>query len=358
MASRRRKPNRVYGGLVNAARPAALDTAVSTLPPGYFALVMATGIVGAGLETAGLTAAAGALTAIAVVAYVVLVVLTGWRLVVWRDRMREDFMSARNGFLFYTFVAATCVLGTRLVDVVGPWWALGFLAVGLIGWIVLGYAIPWWVVVEGGAGRSLEGVNGTWFVWPVASQSCAVLAATLEVRIDELAQLLSIVAILFWGIGVVLYGVIGVAVVMRFLMFGIEPEQLGPPYWIAMGAASISVFAGALIVDMTGTPMASVTQGLIGGASVLFWAFASWLIPALLLIGWWRHVARRVPLTYDPAYWSMVFPLGMYAVASIHLGEADRLPIVGAIGAAFLWVAVLAWVVVFVATGLSLVRRR
>ncbi|WP_448810870.1 tellurite resistance/C4-dicarboxylate transporter family protein [Agromyces bauzanensis] len=343
---------------MNTARPTALDAAVRTLPPGYFALVMATGIVGAGLDTVGLAAPAAVLTVIAAVGYVVLVVLTVWRLAVWRERVREDFMSARNGFLFYTFVAATCVLGTRLVDVIGPWWALAFLAVGLLGWIVLGYAIPWSVVVEGGAGRSLEGVNGTWFVWPVASQSCAVLAATLEVRIPELAHVLSIIAILFWGIGVVLYGVIGVAVVMRFLMVGISPEELGPPYWISMGAAAISVFAGALIVEMTGTPMASVTQGLIGGASVLFWAFASWLVPALLLIGWWRHIRRRVPLTYDPAYWSMVFPLGMYSVAGMYLGAADRLPIVGAVGAAFLWVAVLAWVVVFIATAMSILRRR
>lgn len=335
-----------------------LGSAVETLPPGYFALVMATGIVATGLESAGFGAAAGVLTAIAVIAFAVLVVLTVWRLIVWRERMREDFMSARNGFLFYTFVAATCVLGTRLVDVIGPWWALVFLGVGLVGWLVLGYAIPWSVVIEGGAGRGLEGVNGTWFVWAVASQSCAVLAATLEVRIPELADLLSIVAILFWGIGVVLYGIIGIAVVMRFLMVGIEPEEFGPPYWIAMGAAAISVFAGALIVDMTGTPMASVTQGLIGGASVLFWAFASWLVPALLLVGWWRHVRHRVPLVYDPAYWSLVFPLGMYAVASMHLGEADRLPIVAAVGAAFLWVAVLSWVVVFIATTVSLVRRR
>jgi tellurite resistance protein TehA-like permease len=342
---------------VNAARRTALDSAVETLPPGYFALVMATGIVATGLASIGLGVPAAVLTVIAVVAYVVLVALTGWRLIVWRDRVRADFMSARNGFLFYTFVAATCVLGTRLVDIIGPWWAAVFLAVGLFSWLVLGYAIPWWVVVEGGAGRALEGVNGTWFVWAVASQSCAVLAATLEVRIPELAQVLSVIAILFWGIGVVLYAVIGVAVVMRFLMVGIEPEEFGPPYWIAMGAAAISVLAGALIVEMTGTPMASVTQGLIGGASVLFWAFASWLVPALLLVGWWRHVRRRVPLVYDPAYWSMVFPLGMYAVAGMYLGQADRLPIVGAIGAAFLWVAVLAWVVVFIATAVSLARR-
>jgi tellurite resistance protein TehA-like permease len=58
---------------------------------------------------------------------------------------------------------------------------------------------------------------------------------------------------------------------------------------------------------------------------------------------------RKVPLVYVPTLWSMIFPLGMYAVAGIYLGRADGLPIVEAIGSKWLWVAVTAWVIVFVA---------
>jgi hypothetical protein len=35
----------------------------------------------------------------------------------------------------------------------------------------------------------------------------------------------------------------------------------------------------------------------------------------------------------------VVFPLGMYGVASHHLGLADHLPIVTAVGAVEIWVA-------------------
>jgi tellurite resistance protein TehA-like permease len=45
----------------------------------------------------------------------------------------------------------------------------------------------------------------------------------------------------------------------------------------------------------------------------------------------------------------MIFPLGMYAVAGIYLGRADRLPIVEWIGSNWLWVAVAAWTLVFIA---------
>jgi tellurite resistance protein TehA-like permease len=56
-----------------------------------------------------------------------------------------------------------------------------------------------------------------------------------------------------------------------------------------------------------------------------------------------------VPLRYEATLWSVIFPLGMYAVAGIYLGEADSLPLVHGIGAAELWVAFAAYLLVFIA---------
>ena len=89
--------------------------------------------------------------------------------------------------------------------------------------------------------------------------------------------------------------------------------------------------------------MVEATRGLIAGTSVVFWAFATWLIPVLLAAGWWRHGYHRIPLTYEATLWSIVFPLGMYAVAGIYLGRADHLPVVEAIGSVELWFAFAAW---------------
>jgi tellurite resistance protein TehA-like permease len=73
------------------------------------------------------------------------------------------------------------------------------------------------------------------------------------------------------------------------------------------------------------------------------------LVPVLVAAGWWRHVVRKVPLRYDATLWSIIFPLGMYAVAGIYLGRADRLPVVETVGRAELWVAMAAWVVTLAA---------
>ena len=112
----------------------------------------------------------------------------------------------------------------------------------------------------------------------------------------------------------------------------------------------------ARIVEMADASMVAATRGLIGGMSVAFWAFATWLIPALAAAGWWRHRVHRVPLAYDATLWSIVFPLGMYAVAGIYLGQADALPVVGAIGGVELWVGFVAWLLTFVAVVAHLVR--
>ena len=62
----------------------------------------------------------------------------------------------------------------------------------------------------------------------------------------------------------------------------------------------------------------------------------------------WRHGIKRVPFRFEPTWWSIVFPLGMYAVAGIYLGRADDLPIVAWIGETWMWVAVAAWLIALV----------
>jgi len=41
-----------------------------------------------------------------------------------------------------------------------------------------------------------------------------------------------------------------------------------------------------------------------------------------VMLGFWRHVLRQWPLRYQAALWTVVFPIGMYGVASRSLGNA------------------------------------
>jgi tellurite resistance protein TehA-like permease len=278
------------------------------------------------------------------------------RFVAFRAATADDFMDPRRAFGFFTFVAATNVLGVRLG--MQGWYAAtaGLLVVAGLTWLVLGYVVPWTAVLGQQERPIVAAANGTWFIWVVASQSVAVAAATLEPVAESGRRELALLAVMSWSVGVFLYAAVGILVSLRLMLYKFGPEDLTPPYWVSMGALAITVLAGARIVEMANAPMVDATRGLIAGLAVVFWAFATWLIPVLVAAGWWRHIVRRVPLRYEATMWSIIFPLGMYAVAGIYLGEADRLPLVRMVGRLELWVAFSAWVVVFAAMAWHVTR--
>ena len=336
-------PN-VANGLGHRVRPA-----IEGLTPGYFALVMATGIVSVGMHLESVNLLSKILMVVCATAFVVLVTLTVVRFVVFRAAVAEDFMDPRRAFGFFTFVAGTNVLGVRLGLAGLPTATAVLLLASGLAWLVLGYVVPWTAVLGRQERPVVATANGTWFIWVVASQSVAVASATIEPVFDQLRRELAVLAIMSWSVGVFLYAAAGILVSLRLMLYEFGPEELTPPYWVSMGALAITVLAGARIVEMADAPMVAVTRDLIAGLSVVFWAFATWLIPVLIAAGWWRHVRRRVPLVYEATMWSIIFPLGMYAVAGIYLGRADHLPVVEAVGSVGLWVAFVAWCVVFVA---------
>lgn len=326
-----------------------VGAAIATLNPGYFALVMGTGIVSVAMLHHGLRTLSAILEWIAAASYLVLVVLTLARAARFGDALRSDFDDPRRGFGFFTFVAGTDVLGTRLALDGHRHVALALLAVGWVSWIVLGYVVPWTAVLRREERPVIAGANGTWFIWVVASQSVAVLAAVLEPTVSYGRKELALLAVFSWAVGVFLYGAAGIFVAARMMVYPLRPIDLTPPYWVSMGATAITVLAGARIVQMADAPMVTATRGLVAGTSVVFWAFGTWLIPVLVAAGWWRHVTHRVPFRYDATLWSIVFPLGMYAVAGHYLGAADRLPIVRLIGQSWAWIALAAWALTFAA---------
>ncbi|MBN9633747.1 MAG: tellurite resistance/C4-dicarboxylate transporter family protein [Actinobacteria bacterium] len=323
--------------------------AVRTLEPGYFALVMATGVVSTAMHVHRVEAVSELLLWIAGIAYVVLVAGNLARIMLFGASFRADLADPQRSFTMFTFVAGTNVLGTRLLADGHVGSAVWLLGVGFLAWLILGYLIPWTAVLGHPEGPTLSQVNGTWFLAVVASQSVAVLAAALQPMLGSWHRELALLAVVCWSVGGFLYAAAAILVAVRMLLYPVSARELTPPYWIAMGATAITVLAGARMVQMVDTPLIAATRGLIAGVAVLFFGFGTWLIPALIAAGVWRHLVKRVPLNYVTALWSMVFPLGMYGVAGHYLGLADDVPVLVAFGDAEGWVALAAWAASFVA---------
>jgi tellurite resistance protein TehA-like permease len=136
------------------------------------------------------------------------------------------------------------------------------------------------------------------------------------------------------------------------------PATLSPSYWILMGATGITVLAGSDILTLPATlPAISAIAGFVKGICFVFWSFGTWWIPLLIVLGLWRHVLRQWPLRYDPSLWIVVFPIGMYGVATLSFGKAAGLSFMEPLSRGVLWVAIAAWLLV-AAAGLARLARR
>jgi tellurite resistance protein TehA-like permease len=340
--------------------PAASSPAspIATLFPGYFAMVMATGIIAVGAAQQDVAWLAKGLYVVAAAAYVVLVVLTGVRIVRFPRRLVADLTSHAKGFAFLTAVAATNVLGSASVVVHGWWdlaWVLWWVGVGL--WLVLLYTALIATVVKGPKTTTGVGINGTWFLLTVSTESIAVLGALLLP--EHPRDLLAFACLAAFLLGIVLYLIVMTLVFARWTLQDLEPAEADPPAWIAAGAVAITVLAGAnLLVAGAVSPRLERVAPFLEGMVTLAWATATFWFPLMVAIGVWRHLGHRVPLRYHPAYWSLVFPLGMYGAATfrmigvIGLEELDWLPKL------VLGVALLAWAAAVAGLALQAAKSR
>jgi tellurite resistance protein TehA-like permease len=103
-------------------------------------------------------------------------------------------------------------------------------------------------------------------------------------------------------------------------------------------------------------PLLQEILPFLKGFTLFFWVTATWWIPLLFILGFWRHWYKAIPLRYDPQYWGMVFPLGMYTICTLRLAQALELPFLLPISHLFIYLALLAWLATFIGLLVNLGR--
>ncbi|HKP80721.1 MAG TPA: tellurite resistance/C4-dicarboxylate transporter family protein [Pyrinomonadaceae bacterium] len=333
-----------------AAPQNALLRVVADLFPGYFALVMATGIISIACFLLEMKTLAIVLLVIDIVAYLILCVLLLLRLLFFFSRVKTDINDHVRGPGFFTVVAGTCVLGSALLIVAGrsyPAMVLWIAGVSL--WIVIMYTFFTAVTVRENKPSIEAGLNGGWLLVVVATQSISVLGTLLISRLVDYHEPILFFTLCMFLLGCMLYLPLITLIFYRFTFVNVTMASLTPPYWINMGAVAITTLAGArLIIAAPGWPLLNELVPFLKGFTLFFWAAATWWIPLLLALGFWRHAYKRFPLKYDPQYWGMVFPFGMYTVCTFQLSYAINFPRLLVIPRYFIYLALAGWLATLV----------
>jgi tellurite resistance protein TehA-like permease len=307
---------------------------------------MATGICASALADVGQRGAGLALLVLAGACLAALIVLLVCRLGTRPRHVLADLADPTRAFGYFAVVAAANVVAAGLAGYGRRDLAVPLAALAAAIWLILTYTIPVRLILGSRDVPVLAAVDGTWFLWVVGTQSVAVAVAVLAS--GRAMSSMALLAVSMWSVGVVLYLVIATLVVARLLSSPVRPADLTAPYWIAMGATAITVLAAAQILAMPERPAVVAARPVLAGLATLLWAFGTWLIPLLVIFGLRRYRTRRAISRYRTAWWSAVFPLGMYAVASNRFGTVAHLPLVSRIGVVWTPVAESVWLVVFV----------
>lgn len=327
---------------------------IRTLHPAYFAMIMATGIVSIAAKLLGMPAIAQALLIINIPAFVILWVVTLVRIVRFPREVFADLIDHQRGVGFFTAVAATSVLGSQIVILMGSTRiGFGLWVATLALWLGLIYAVFTAFTVKETKPSLEKGISGGWLVAVVATESVSTLGSLLAAS-SQRPDILLFVSLSFWLAGGMLYIWLISLIFYRYTFFPFLPSDLMPPYWINMGAMAISTLAGTLLIANSSlSPLLQKLQPFLLGFTMFFWATATWWIPMLLILGFWRHVYKRFPLTYHPLYWGAVFPLGMYTVCTFRLATVASAPFLLFLPRGLIFLALAAWA----ATFLGLVRQ-
>jgi tellurite resistance protein TehA-like permease len=195
-------------------------------------------------------------------------------------------------------------------------------------------------------------VHGGWLIAIVGTESLVILGTRIAPALGNFGPTIFVLIHMLWGVGLALYGIFITLFAYRIFFFDVKPADITPLLWVVMGAAAISTNAGStLILSHSGMAFLQSMRPFIDGVTLIMWAWATWWIPLLLLFGIWKHGVCREPVTYTPMFWSLVFPLGMYALASLRLSLAADFPPLLSVSRAMIWIALAAWA----ATGTGLI---
>lgn len=324
---------------------------IQKLFPAYFALVMATGIIGISANSIGYVPVSKIMFFINNIEFVLLLILYFLRLFFYFYDFTNDLKSDEKGIGFLTIVAASGVLGVQYILLKHEYLTASVLWIFSIAvWAIIMVFFFLFSTTKSEKPTLGEAINGIWLLLVVSTQSIAVLGNELIPYFGSSLDKILFFTFSFFLLGISLYFTLITLIFYRLVFFSIRSLDILHPYWINTGAASISTLSGCILAEkilQTGAFMD--TYPFVKGFTMFMWITGTWWIPITLAMEIWHYVVKRLPWKYDPRQWSMVFAIGMYSIATWRLSGLVNISSLKPVAIGFFFFALVLWIITFLA---------
>ncbi len=317
--------------------------------PNWFTATMGTGIFSLLLGQLGLQGAGAALWRVNIVQFAVFTLLYAARWVLYpREAARIFSHPVMPMFLGAIPMGLATIVNGEIVFAhdyhPALWCADAALAV------LVGLGVPFAMFTS--QTHRLESMTAVWLLPIVAAEVAAASAGLLAPHLaGPVALDVLLAGYVLWALSVPLALSVLVILLLRLVLHKLPHRDMAASAWLALGPLGTGALALLLLghasLGILPAAEAQVAQGLglIGG--LLLWGYG----------GWWLLIAVAMTLSYLPrglpfnlGWWGFIFPLGVYAAASLALGVQTGVALFGQMAVVMTALVGLLWLVVSLRT--------
>lgn len=330
--------------------------------PNWFAVIMGTGVLALALAAfpwrlPGLLALAEGLWLLAVLLFGLFTGLYAARWLLFFDEAREIFAHATVSMSIGTIPMGLATLINGLLLFGLPRWGAAVLPLALGLWwldvamaLACGVLIPYLMFTR--QAHRIDQMTAVWLLPVVAAEVAAASGGLLVPHLAASEHFRVLVAsYVLWAYSVPVALSLLVILLLRLALHRLPPASMAASSWLALGP--IATGALGLLVLGSAAPTVFAAHGLAGIGEI---ARGLGLLGALLLWGlglWWLALAvlvtqrqAREGMPFNLGWWGFTFPLGVYALTTLRLGEALAAPFFTGLGAVLVVLLALLWLLV------------
>ncbi len=271
------------------------------------------------------------------------------------DKLTEDLKHPTMSNFFVTMPVGALILGTNFFVMGKSYLPISVIAgLGIVLWIfatamILFFGVVVFYNMIVSEKMAPEVVNFSWFITPVASIVVPLLGNPMvryyAAAKPEAAQLINLVDISFYGIGIVLFLFVGSIVFNRLIHHQMPHPMMAPTFWIILGPIGVGTISLMGIADV------SKLLGLIESTSGMYllslvlWGFGLFAFVLTLMIN--GRYLRETGIPFSLSWWAYIFPLAAYTMSAYSVAAYLHLVPVFWYAALLCGLLVVLWLMVF-----------